>query len=216
MARPKNFPLIGKTSKKPIIGLTGGIGSGKSTVAEAMRSLGAAVIDADAQVHEELKNPRVVDCLREWWGNEVVASDGTSNRQVIARIVFDNPAELKRLENLLYPRLAVRREALLKEFMADPNVSAVVLDAPKLYEAGLNEACDVVVFVEADRATRLARVASDRGWSETELDKRENLQIPLDTKKASADYVVHNHSSRDDLLSEVEPIFSSILASYSG
>ena len=198
---------------KPIIGLVGGIGAGKSSVARVLQSLGAAVIDSDRLAHDELADPEVIATLRGWWGDEVCPSDEV-DRKALASIVFDDRHELDRLEKLLYPRIHRRRERLVDGFNADPAVRAVVLDAPKLYEAGLGDYCDAVIFVAADWPVRVGRVAALRGWTEEELRRRENLQNSLDTKRANADHVVINHSSMDQLRTDVERIFSSVLATF--
>ena len=99
-------------------------------------------------------------------------------------------------------------------YVNDPDAKAVVLDAPKLFESGLNELCDKVIFVEADWSMRVRRVAESRGWTEEEFIRRENLQNPLDMKKANADHVVKNHSGIDALQAQVERVFSSVLASF--
>lgn len=199
--------------RHPIIGLAGGVGAGKTAVAHILQSLGARVLDFDRLAHEELCQPKVVAALRQWWGSSIVLPDGTVDRKAIASIVFDDPAELQRLENLLYPRLGLRCEELLASAYSEPNVKAVVLDAPKLFEAGLDRLCDTVIFVEASQALRTRRVANDRGWDEHELKRRENQQKPLDTKKANADHVVVNQAGLDELRSQVERIFSSVLDS---
>ena len=89
-----------------------------------------------------------------------------------------------------------------------------MIDAPKLYEAGVDKVCDVVVFVDADQRTRVARVADSRGWTEEELVRRENLQKPLDWKIASADYVIANSSTIEELRIQVKQVLSSVLTSY--
>lgn len=198
---------------KPIIGLVGGIGAGKSSVARVLQSLGAAVIDSDRLAHEELTSPEVIATLRDWWGDKVCRSDHV-DRRALASIVFNDPAELGRLEKLLYPRIHCLRERLVAGYNADRMVRAIVLDAPKLYEAGLGDYCDAVIFVEADWSDRVRRVAASRGWSEEELKRRENLQNSLDTKRTNADYVVINHSSLDQLRTDVERIFYSVLAAF--
>ena len=201
--------------KKPVVGLAGGIGAGKSSVARVLESLGAVVIDSDRQCHAEFGDPEVVATIRRWWGDVVCGPGGEVDRQALARIVFDSPAELARLEGLLYPRLARRREELIAAYEADPQVQAIVLDSPKLFEAGLNELCDAVIFVDASRSVRARRLAESRGWTEETLQKRENLLKPLDMKRALADHVVVNHSSIAALRSQVERVFSSVLAALS-
>ena len=197
----------GRLQSKPVIGLSGGIASGKSTVAGLLAELGAAAINYDALVAEELKTAEVIDTSRGWWGERVLTSDGGINREALADIFFEDPSQRRRMERFLYPRLDRTRIKLMREFALDLGVSAVVIDAPLLYEAGLEEHCDVVVFVECPRAVRLRRAADTRGWSEQEFDRREKLQKPLDIKKQSADYTVENNSSADVLRSQVANFF---------
>ncbi len=196
---------------KPIIGLTGGIGSGKSTVAEVMRELGAAVIDADRLNHEELNAPEVLEELRRWWGSQVVGPDGRADRAAIRRIVGGDAVQRQRLERLVHPRIDRRRRVLVDQYRGDPAVRAIVWDAPLLHEVGLAEACDFLVFVDADRAIRLDRVRK-RGWTTEDLERFEKSQLPLDTKRDRADYRVVNSSDIADLRRQVEDVFSRILA----
>ena len=200
---------------KPTIGLAGGIGSGKSSAARILETLGAAVIDADRLAHEQLDDAEVIETLREWWGNAILGLDGRVDRNAVAAIVFEDPVELARLERFLYPRIEKRREKLEAAYASDVNVRAVVLDAPKLFEAGLDKFCDVIIFVDADDDLRAKRLAAYRGWSASERARREKLQEPLDRKRASADHIVKNDSDIDDLRSEIERVFSAILAPYS-
>lgn len=199
---------------KPIIGLTGGIGAGKSTVAEILASLGASVIDSDKLGHEQLADPEVVATLRAWWGDSILTPEGGVDRRKIGAIAFADPAELTRLEQLLYPRIESRRESLMATYDADSQVRAIVLDTPKLYEVGLDALCDAVIFIEADRAVRVQRVAQTRQWNEKELTKRENLQKPLDMKRAKADHVVVNQFGLEALRHQIEHVFSSVLGSF--
>jgi dephospho-CoA kinase len=129
-------------------------------------------------------------------------------------MVFGDPAQLQRLEDLLYPRLMKRSEVLIAAADAEPIVKAMVLDAPKLFEAGLDRLCDSVIFVDTLMSTRVRRVEQNRGWSERELIRRENRQTPLDQKRANADYVIVNHAGLDELREQVERVFSSVLNSF--
>lgn len=214
MHGPNELSRVHSTRKKPIIGLAGGIGAGKTSVARILESLGAAVIDFDRLAHEELGTRELAATLRRWWGESICPPDGKPDREAIAKIVFGDESELARLENLLYPRIGRRCEELVAGYVNDPDAKAVVLDAPKLFESGLNELCDKVIFVEADWSMRVRRVAESRGWTEEEFIRRENLQNPLDMKKANADHVVKNHSGIDALQAQVERVFSSVLASF--
>lgn len=199
---------------KPLIGLAGGIGAGKSAVAEVMGSLGAVVIDSDRLAHQHLCDPSVISQLVSWWGSSILKEDGQVDRRALGNIVFERPAELRRLEALLYPKLEAERRVLVAQALADPAVRAIVLDAPKLVEVGLHEACDVVVVVVAERAVRVRRLLESRGWTEKELERREKLMDPLDKKLALADYVIDNHAGPAELRSQVESVFASALESF--
>ena len=201
--------------RKPIIGLVGGIGAGKSSVAAILAELGAVVIDSDRVGHAVLEEPDVRETLRTWWPQVGASAGGGVDRQALARIVFQAPAERERLERLLYPRIAQRRAQRVAEALADPAVRAIVIDAPKLYEAGVDAECDRVLYVDTDRNHRLDRVTRSRGWSPEELIRRENQQDPLDSKKAKADYRIENNSDMADLRRRVEAWFTSLLADYS-
>jgi len=184
----------------PVIGILGGIGSGKSFVAAAFAELGCVVSDSDAQVRELLATADLASTIEQWWGPEVVVHDENGmprqvNRAKVAAIVFANPAERTRLEGLLHPMLKHRRQALIAASRAQAKVSGqptgVVLDAPLLLEAGLEPECDALVFVECDPGVRAARVLL-RGWGAEELARRQAAQMPLLDKRARAGYILSN------------------------
>jgi len=185
-------------------------------VARLFESLGAAVIDADREAHRELDKPDIVETLRGWWGDKVCRAEGGIDRSVVASIVFEAPDELRRLEGLLYPRLARQRDRLLAALDGDDSVRAIVLDTPKLYEAGVDKICDAVVFVDAAPEVRLERVIASKGWSQDELTRREKAMEALDKKRAKADYVVANQSSTEDLSVQVERVFEAVLKAFAG
>jgi dephospho-CoA kinase len=169
--------------RKPVIGLVGGIGSGKSWVAQRLADHGGAVFDADRVAKAALDEPDVQRCLVEHFGSGVVGSDGRTDRKALAEVVFTDAGRRKQLEQIIHPIVAERRDAMIERAEADPEVRFVVLDVPLLVEVGLYERCDRVVFVDADRPTRLRRVAESRGWDEAELTRREKNQLPLDKKR---------------------------------
>lgn len=198
--------------RKPIVGLAGGVGSGKSTVAKILGELGAGVIDSDAISHEEVNAPEVKETLRSWWGDKFLALGGAVDRQKVAAIVFSDSEQRHRLEALLHPRIAVRREMLIEEYDKQPRIKMVVLDSPLLYEADLDLMCDAVIFVDAPEELRRDRSEKHLLWPEGELARRERLQQSLDTKRARADYIVSNHSSLTDLRKEVERVVARIVS----
>lgn len=199
---------------KPVIGLAGGIGAGKSTVAQELAKLGAVVLDFDQLARVELEKPDAKEAIRGWWGDSIFLPDGSIDRSALAAIVFHDAKALERLEGLLYPRLRRLCRDELGRLDQSAAGLAIVLDAPKLYEAGLDELCDAIIFVEADRDTRLDRVQRIRGWMPSEWERRENLQNPLDMKRSKADYIVINHGSIEHLRSQVERVFKSVLSSF--
>jgi dephospho-CoA kinase len=196
---------------KPVIGLAGGIGSGKSLVASQLAKLGCAVINADELSHQVLRQPEVRQQLIAWWGEGVLDEQGQINRKAVGQRVFNQPDELARLEALVHPRVHQLREALRERYSVDPKVKAIVEDCPLLYEVGLDKVCDVVIFVQARREVRLARVARYRGWSEAELTAREKNQLGLDIKADRADHVVDNSGQESQTLEQVKRILLKII-----
>lgn len=189
--------------RKPVIGIAGGIGSGKSLVARQFESLGCAVIDADKLSHQVLAEPDVRDELVRWWGSDILDPAGQLDRKAIGRRVFNDPSQLRRLEDLVHPRVHALRASLRAKFDADPAVVAVVEDCPLLYEVGLDKECDVVVFVAARPEVRLERVREKRGWTEEELKSREKNQEPLDIKAGRADHIIENSESQSQTYHQV-------------
>ncbi len=197
---------------KPVIGLIGGIGAGKSLVARQMASLGAAVVDADALTQQLLDCPEIARQLQQWWGQRVVGEDGRVDREAVAEIVFTDEAERHRLEGLIHPRVAEERDRIIARAMGDPSVAVVVIDAPLLLEAEWADACDRVVYVHAGRATRLQRARQNRGWDAAELDRREKKQWPLDKKVEIADDIVDNDESEEQCLAQVTALLARLIA----
>ena len=178
--------------KPPIIGLTGGIGSGKSAVASVFLEHGCIVANADENAKAVLLDSEVRDTLVEWWGEKILNIDGHIDRTIIADIVFEDDEALQKLEILIHPRARQMQEA---QFAAAPEgTRGLVIDAPLLIEAGLDSLCEIIVYVEASREIRLNRVQKTRDWTAEELNRREAAQLPLDTKRNKADYVLINES----------------------
>jgi dephospho-CoA kinase len=197
---------------KPIIGLAGGIGSGKSHVAALLREMGCRVIDSDAQVRAAYETEPVRRQLRNWWGEEAFTPDGRVDRRAIGRRVFSDAGDRERVERLIHPLVAADREREMAEAAADKMVLAFVWDTPLLFEKGLNRECDAVVFIESPWHVRLQRVADSRGWSDDELRRRENFQWPLDKKRSFSDYVLQSTADAEEFRSQVRQTLSRILA----
>ena len=193
--------------KKPkVIGLTGGIASGKSTVAKMFAQLGAAVIDADALAHEALASPEVSEKLRKNWGKELF--DGKRpNRARVAEVAFRDPAKLRELTDWVHPPVIREMRAQLDRALADPRVPLIVVDAPLLIEADLDSWCDAVVFVDAARALRAERTRTARGWSKDEIRRRESAQAPLAEKRRRAAARIDNNGPEEKTRARVARLF---------
>lgn len=199
-------------SRKPVIGLVGGIGAGKSWVARQFAALGCAVFDADAVAQRVLDEPEIRQVLVNWWGPGVVGVDGRVDRAAVARIVFEQPEALERLEGLVHPRVLQERRRLIQEWQRDPSVVAIVDDTPLLMEKGLDRECDVIVYVAAEESVRRRRLALQRGWSAGELERREKRQLALDMKARRADYCIDNSTDDSCCFEQVRWILSQIIA----
>jgi dephospho-CoA kinase len=202
-----------KKPGKPIIGLTGSIGAGKTEVARILVDLGCAVIHADALAHQILEEEPTKDFLRKNFGPQVIRPDGQADRQKIADLVFTDRAKIRLLEDFIHPEVKQRQEALIAKFMADSGVKAVVLDVPLLIESGLKHSCDWVILVDADREIRQKRVGQSRGWSEEELARREKFFYSIYLKRSVADAIVYNNTTIDACRQQVEMILSRIISS---
>ena len=195
----------------PTIGLAGGIGAGKTAVGEILARLGCVVACSDREGRAALRDAGIMKVVRSWWGDAILDGSGEIDRGAVAGIVFKDPEERKRLESLVHPWIEARRRALFAA--APPGTPAFVIDAPLLFEAGIDRICDAVIFVATTRPCRVARV-SKRGWEEEELARREVFQLPLDDKRLKADHIVRNDGDLSDLEAQVRATLSEIVESH--
>ncbi len=199
-----------KAQKIPVIGLIGGIGAGKSTVAAELAALGCVVIDGDEIGHELLTEDSVKDSIRQRWGDDVFDADDEVSRPALGAMVFADADELAALNTILHPRIRQELKRRIGEARAQRNLEAIVLDAAVLIEADWQDLCSTVVFVDAPRSARLARVQAQRNWDDVGLSARENLQIGLDKKRAMADHVLSNLASDPSFAQDVRELLSRI------
>jgi dephospho-CoA kinase len=177
-----------RPARPVVIGIVGGVASGKSAVAAAFAAHGLVVVDADAIGREVAKDPAVLAAVAAALGPELVTPGGLDRAAVAAR-VFREPAARAELEAILHPPIRARIVAELAAARARGD--SVLLDVPLLLENGLVDRCDHVVFVATSAATRHARAAG-RGWPPGEIERREAAQAPLEHKRARAGFVVDN------------------------
>jgi len=201
--------------KRPrILGISGGIASGKSQVTRILESHGAKIIHADRIGHDVLQLPHVQIALTELFGNSILTTHDPANlsppsidRKQLAKLVFGNSDQAtsrrKQLEALTHPLIRQRIREEIDAAVAESIVDWIVLDIPLLHESSWDKSCDVVWFIDADDSIRLER-ALQRGWSESEFRLREASQWPVERKRANANLVILNSGSLDSLTSAVE------------
>jgi dephospho-CoA kinase len=204
---------VSNPRKKPIIGIIGGIASGKSTVAAELGKLGCAVINADAIAHDLLKEERVRDEVVRLFGREVLQPSGQIDRRRLAEIVFADVEKLCALNKVIHPRVLKRTEELIAEYNHRIHVKAIVLDMPLLVEVGWASRCDKLIFVKCEYMQR-ARRAKQAGFvDEQGIKIREKFQISLDKKAELADNTINNNSDFSTLVRQIKDIFSDIARS---
>ncbi len=183
----------------PVLGVIGAIGAGKSTAAAAFARRGGFVLDCDRLGHVALAQAEVLAKLVQRWGMGIVQSDRTPNRRAIGAIVFADAAERMFLESVAFPAIGALVRAEIAKATGDAGVRFVVLDAAVLLEADWGDFCDRIVYVDAPRGVRLARVLARSGWTEAELDRREAAQWSAHERMARADAVIDNGGAPSDL-----------------
>jgi len=191
---------------KLVIGLVGGIGSGKSRIAEGFEGLGAHVISGDRLGHEALRQPATIKQIVTRWGREVLDEHGEVNRRELGKKVFADPKELRELEKLVFPHIQRRIREEIESAQEMPGIRYVVLDAAVMLEAGWDAECDYVVFVHAPKDVRMERLARERGWTIEDLEARERAQLPLAEKLSRVDFVLENSGSTQEMTEQIEEL----------
>lgn len=174
-----------------LIGLTGGVATGKSTVAQMFKQCGAVVIDADVLAREVVQpdKPAWRDVVRTF-SKKVLNPDRTINRQALGSIVFRYPAKRRRLERIIHPRVAREQQRLTREAARKDPTAVVLYDVPLLFEAGIDKRVQKIIVVTADQQTQIARLKKRNGLSRAEALRRIRSQMPLAKKAQMADLVI--------------------------
>jgi dephospho-CoA kinase len=193
-------------SAKPVIGLIGGIGAGKSQVAAEFARRGAKVINADDLAHEALRQPAIREQIVHRWGRDLLDEKGEIVRGRLGAIVFADDAQRRELEALVHPWIKRRLAEEVARAQDEPRVPFIVLDAAIMLEAGWSNVCDRLVFVDAPVEVRRKRVLEQRGWTAKELEARERAQLALTEKAAQADDVLDNSAELPHLSRQVDAL----------
>lgn len=195
-----------------LVGLTGNIASGKSTVSAMLAERGAVIVDADLLAREAVRpgSPALTRIV-ERWGNEVLEADGSLDRAALRHRVFGDSAELDALNAIVHPEV----ERLRNDRVAaarDAGACVVICDIPLLFEVHLAERFDAIVLVDAPRPLRLERLVRDRGLHEAEAMEMIAAQMPAELKRARSDYVVDNDTDLRTLAARVEGVWRALAA----
>lgn len=193
-----------------LVGLTGNIGSGKSTAARHLAEHGATIIDSDVLARQvvEAGTPAYHAIVKQW-GQHVLAPDGQLDRAVLRRTVFSQPDQLEILNRIVHPEIERLRDQRIAEARARGD-RIVVCDVPLLFEKRMADQFDKIVLVDAPRPMRLERLVRDRGLRETEAMEMIAAQMPAELKRARADIVVENDGSREALAERLEDVWSAL------
>jgi dephospho-CoA kinase len=195
-----------------LVGLTGGVATGKSTIANMFKQCGAIVIDADELARDVVKTGKTA--WREivgLFGKAVLNQDRSLNRQALGRIVFRDPKKRRQLERIIHPRVAREQVRQTRAISRNDPKAVVIYDVPLLFEAGIDTRVDTTIVVTADRKTQIARLKKRNGLSHTEAVRRITSQMPLSKKVYLADIMIDGTLPRQGAMKAVRSIFLDLL-----
>ncbi len=187
-----------------VIGITGGIASGKSTIAKMLGSLGASVINADKICHQLINTKSMSQKIINRWGDHIQDKYGRIERHKLGEIVFADKKELSALNKMIHPEAIKRIKTRIAKLRNESTTVAIVLDAALLVESNLIDICDITLFVDTRKITCKTRVKNSRKWPSGEITKREKFQSSLREKREVADIVICNNQYQADTLKQVK------------
>lgn len=194
-----------------LVGLTGNIASGKSTVSQLFSERGATIIDADVLARRAVERGTIAfDAIVQRWGTSVLAPDGHLDRAALRRVVFGNTRELEALNSIVHPEVEKLRLARVEEARARGD-RVVVCDIPLLFEKKMADRFERIILVDAPRPLRLERLVQDRGLRETEAMEMIAAQMPAELKRARADFVIDNGGTLTELERRVSDVWAMLL-----
>lgn len=199
-------------NKRLVVGLIGGIGSGKSSVAGIFSDLGATVIDADAIAHQMLERPNVIRKLAGIFGKSILDKGCGIVRGALAKKAFAGKKMVEKLNAVTHPEIGKEIDRRIKA--ARRSAKLIILDAALLLESGAAERrCDTLVYIQSPARVRQGRVRATRGWSPRELLRRSRWQLPLNLKRKRAEYMINNGGPRTETFQQVKKLFKRLAIS---
>ena len=194
-----------------LVGLTGGVATGKSTVAKMFKQCGAAVINADLLARQVVEPGKPAwRAIVKLFGRTVLNQDRSLDRQILGSIVFHNPKKRRQLERIIHPRVAREQQRLVHRIAKRKPHAVVIYEVPLLFEAGVDKRVDKIIVVTVDRNTQIARLSKRNGLSRAEALRRIKSQMPLAKKIQQADHVLNGTLSRPSLRKQVGQLFNSL------
>ena len=194
-----------------LIGLTGGIATGKSLVSQILKELGAYIIDADKIARQvvEPEKPAWLEIVK-FFGRDIINEDKTINRKRLGEIIFNDPVKKRKLEEIVHPKVIEEENRLVKEYgRKNPN-GIVIIDAALLIEAGSHKRVDKLIVVYADKETQFKRLSERDRLSRADAEKRTASQLPLDKKVKMADFVIDNSKGIEETRRQTIDIFNKL------
>ena len=194
-----------------LVGLTGGIATGKSLVSQILKELGAYIIDADKIARQvvEPEKPAWFEIVK-FFGRDIINKDKTINRKRLGEIIFNDPVKKRKLEEIVHPKVIEEENRLVKEYgRKNPN-GIVIIDAALLIEAGSHKRVDKLIVVYADKETQFKRLSERDGLSRADAEKRTASQLPLDKKVKMADFVIDNSKGIEETRRQTIDIFNKL------
>ncbi|MGR3218331.1 MAG: dephospho-CoA kinase [Candidatus Anammoxibacter sp.] len=194
-----------------IIGIVGGIGSGKSTVARIMHILGAEVIDADKLCHKLLSNRTIKKKIVNIWPHVIESDLDNINRTKLAEIAFSKKENIEHLNKILHPIVIKQIKKRISGIKRKKKKNIIVIDAALLEESKLSSLCETIVFVDTKIELRVKRCKEIRNWDEDEIRKREQFQASIETKERRAQFTINNDDSKSSTIEQVNNIWNNFL-----
>lgn len=195
----------------PVIGLTGGVASGKTLVTDYLEKKGIPVVDADRIAREVVRagEPAYLEIVKEF-GPGVLGPDGSLNRKKLGALVFDSPDKRKRLEAIIHPRVYGAAWKEIRRIQGRDPVALIIFSVPLLFETGHDKEVDKTVLVYADEPAQVRRLMQRNGLTEPDARKRISAQMPIDEKSRISDYVIRNMGTVEETYRQVDAILSEL------
>lgn len=195
-----------------IIGVTGGMGSGQSTVCKIMESMGCKVIDVDKKAKQVIAKDKTLQKeLKQAFGEEIFTKEGQLDRKLLANIAFNDASKTILLNNLVHPRMVAEVIEEMEQARFSKKYPLIVIDAALIYEISIEQVFDAIIVVYADLKERIQRVMQRDGLKKSEIKARIERQIPLEDKREWADFVIDNNGSLQNLKIQTQKIFNSLV-----